>query len=209
MLADPITAIEAAIVTRLQAGLGKMVTEVASYAGELDDDLPTVIRRFPAAWVTFGGISKTEPYGTSKEKHKATGQFVVMVGTRNLRGASAARRGQDGIGSNQLVMAVRRLLTQQDLGLEIAHLKPGKVRTLYNTRIDGTALQVFACEFDTAWIEGALVNGAFPIATDPLFAGFYGSTTPDDPELLTIGLNYHQTPDDGIADVSDQLTMRS
>ena len=214
MLADPITAIEAAIVTRLQAGLGKMVTEVASYAGELDDDLPNVVRRFPAAWVTFGGISKTEPYGTSKEKHKATGQFVVMVGTRNLRGGSAARQGQDGIGSNQLVMAVRRLLTQQDLGLEIAHLKPGKVRTLYNTRIEGVALQVFACEFDTTWIETALPNNTWPAPDntghpDIAFAAYQGRLDAPATDWLTVGLNFHLTPDDGKADSSDQLTLRS
>jgi len=209
MLADPITAIEEALITRLQSGLGRMVTEVASYAGELDDDLPTVVRRFPAVWVTFGGISKTEPYGASKDKFKATGQFVVMVGSRNLRGGSAARQGRDGIGTNQLVMAVRKLLNQQDLGLEIAHFKPGKVRTLYNTRIEGAALQVFACEFDTAWIESALENNAFPVQTDPLFSGFAGTVSPANPDLLQIGINYHQTPDDGVADASDLLTLRS
>lgn len=214
MLADPITAIEEAMIARLQAGLGRMVTEVTSYAGELDDDLPTVIRRFPAAWVTFGGVSKTEPYGASKDKFKATGQFVVMVGARNLRGGSAARQGRDGIGTHQLVMAVRRLLNQQDLGLEIAHLKPGKVRTLYNTRIDGTALQVFTCEFDTAWIESALSNNTWPAPDsadhpDARFAVYQGRLDAPASDWLTVGLNFHMTPDDGIADASDQLTLRS
>ena len=209
MLADPITAIETALVARLKAGLGKMVTEVASYAGELDGNLPEVIRCFPAAWVTFGGITKTEPYGTSKDRFKATGQFVVMVGSRNLRGGSAARQGQDGPGVNRLVMAVRKLLCQQDLGMEIAHLKPGKVRTLFNTRIENTALQVFACEFETAWVEDVLVNGDYPLATDLLYAGFDGATTPPDPDLLQVGMDYHLTPDDGTADASDKLTLRN
>ncbi len=208
MSADQITAIENAIVSRLAAGLGKMVREVASYAGELDDDLPNTIRAFPAAWVTFGGVTKTESYGTSKTKFKTTGQFHVMVGSRNLRGGSAARQDVDGSGTNRLVMAVRKLLNQQDLGLEIAHLKPGRVRTLYNSRIEGTAFQAFACEFETAWIETTLANGDFPLADDSLFADFAGATTPTDPDLLNVGLNYHLTPDDGTADASDQLSLR-
>lgn len=214
MLADPITAIEEAMISRLRQGLGRMVSEVASYAGELDDDLPNVVRRFPAAWVTFGGVSKTEPYGTSKDKFKATGQMVVMVGSRNLRGGSAARQGRDGIGTNQLVMAVRRLLNQQDLGMEIAHLKPGKVRTLYNTNIDGVALQVFACEFDTAWIETTLPNNTWPAPDnadhpDAQFAVYQGRLDTPADNWLTVGLNFHLTPDDGAADASDLLTLRS
>lgn len=209
MPADLITAIESAIAARLRAGLGKMVREVTSYAGELDDDLPNAIRAFPAAWVTFGGIGKTEPYGTGRQKLKATGQFVVMVGSRNLRGGSAARQGVDGPGSHRLVQAVRMLLSQQDLGLPIAHLKPGRVRTLFNSRIENAALQVFACEFETAWVETALANGDFPLPTDPLFLTFEGETTPADADLLAVGLDYHLTPDDGTADASDQLTLRS
>ncbi len=30
----------------------------------------------PAAWVTFGGIVKTERYSTSRRKYIATGRFV-------------------------------------------------------------------------------------------------------------------------------------
>ena len=64
---------EDAIIARLRLGLGRMVQEVGSYGGELDEGLGEAIRRFPAAWVTFGGITKTEPYGTSRQKFKATG----------------------------------------------------------------------------------------------------------------------------------------
>lgn len=209
MSADRISEIETAIVARLAAGLGKMVRTVAGYAGELDDELPNTIRAFPAAWVAFAGISKTEPYGTSRTQWKTTGQFQVMVGSRNLRGGSAARQGVDGPGTHRLVEAVRQLLTQQDLGLAIARLRPGRVRTLYNSRIEGAAFQAFACEFETAWIETALPNGDFPSPTDPLFMTFEGATTPDDPDLLSVDLNYHLSPDDGVADASDSLSLRS
>lgn len=208
---------EDAIIARLRLGLGHMVQEVGSYGGELDEGLEEAIRRFPAAWVTFGGITKTEPYGTSRQKFKATGQFVVMVGERSVRSEAAGRRGgpaQGEVGSYPLVYAVRRLLSAQDLGLPIAELMPGRVRTLYNTRLERQAFSVFACEFQTAWIEEALPRDHWPSPTgdsdsDSLFARYQGKLGQPDPDWLRTGLNYHLTPDDGIADAQDILSTRS
>ena len=64
-----IALIEAAIVQRLRQGLGKLVTGVHSYGGELDDEgLYQVVQQLPAAWVTFAGIDKTEAVQTSRTK---------------------------------------------------------------------------------------------------------------------------------------------
>ncbi|MFV2162404.1 phage protein Gp37, partial [Escherichia coli] len=66
----------------------------------------------------------------------ATGRFVVVVGDYNTRSEQSARQGgsvRDEVGTNQLVESVRRLLTGQDLGLEIDYFEPGRVRTLFNT----------------------------------------------------------------------------
>lgn len=214
---------EDAIIARLRLGLGRMVTEVGSYGGELDDGLPSVIRRFPAAWVTFGGVTKTEPTSTRRDKFKAHGQFVVMVGQRNVRGEAAGRRGgpaQGEVGTYPLVYAVRRLLSGQDMDLPIDPLTPGRVRTLFNTRLEDQAFSVFACEFATAWLENALPNGNWPCpapagtpeaATDPdaVFGRYGGKSGEPDPEWLRTGLNYHLAPDDGQADAQDLLTMRT
>lgn len=218
---DPYTRIEAAICGRLKAGLGAMVRDVTSYGGELDDDLGQIVRALPAAWVTFGGITGTKPYSTSKEKWVATGRFAVMAGQSNARSEEAMRRGghrPQEIGTNPLVWAIRRLLIQQDLTdqdatLEISALRPGRVRTLFNTQLRGDAVSVFACEFETDWIEDALVNGRFPTAPaegaeeryDALFARYTGSRSPADPDLTRVDLNYHLTPIKPTPDATDSV----
>lgn len=230
-----VTRTEDAIIERLRRGMGRMVRQIGSYGGELDDDLGIAIANFPAAWVTFGGITKTEPTGTSRQKFRATGQFVVMVGDRNVRCEDAGRRGGAGpneIGSYSLVYAVRRLLTGQDLGLPIDPLLPAQVRTLYNTRVRSDAFSVFACEFQTTWIEEPLPRSHWPSPTypaepgqptDPTDPSRPGSTTDADvlfaihggelgtpaPAWLRTGLNYHLIPDDGIADARDIISTRS
>lgn len=208
-----IAAIETALIARLQLGLGQMVHQVASYSGELDDDLGQVVRCLPAAWVTFGGITDTRPASTSRSKQKATGQFVVMVGERNLQQQASRHGGARGeqVGIYPLVYAVRRLLSGQDLGLAISHLQPGKVRTLYNTRLNADAFAVFACEFSCSWLEDMLDNGHWPTAATPgspdaVFAVHRGKLQAADPDWLRTGLNYHLTPDDGQADAQDIIT---
>jgi len=216
-----IALIENAIIQRLQLGLGQLVREVGSYSGELDDDLPEAIRRFPAAWVTFGGIVDSKPRSASRQQYRVQGQYVVMVGERSLRSHLAGRQGGPGpgeVGSYALVRAVRRLLTEQDLGLAISPLTPGKVRTLFNTRLADQAFSVFACEFACSWLEQALPLGQWPTPPAPDALGSIDASNPDavfslargqtgeaDPPLLGIGLNYHLAPDDGQADAQDIL----
>lgn len=190
---------ELAIVQRLRQGLGRMVHGVESYGGELDGEPAEIVRQLPAAWVTFGGIQKTENVNLTKRKYKSFGRFVVIVGDRNLRSENAARLGGPGVGevgTYRLVTAVRRLLSGQDMTLPIQHLIPGRVRTLFNTKVEAAALSVFACEFDTAWIEEALEENRFPLVDAPdehpdsLFNGFGGIASADDPEWLRTHLNY-------------------
>lgn len=205
--------IEDALLDRLKRGLGKLALSVEPYGGELDDLMPDVVRRFPAVWVTFGGITRSESIGTSREKTKATGQFVVMCAARNVR-QEAARRGYSGeVGAYQLVRAVRRLLDGQDLGLKIDYLKAGRVRTLYNTKLGGEAVSVFACEFSTAWIELLMVNGAWPVEGEPLdqvFSQNSGQKDPADTELQRINLAHDLVPPgDGKPDASDLINLRS
>ena len=87
-----IALIENALIQRLQQGLGQLVREVGSYSGELDDDLPEAIRRFPAAWVTFGGIVDSKPRSTSRQQYRVQGQYVVMVGERSVRSSTTRLR---------------------------------------------------------------------------------------------------------------------
>jgi phage gp37-like protein len=198
-----ITAVENAIVARLGKGLGKMVRQVSTYGGEFDDDgLAEVVRNFPAAWVTFGGIRKTVPVGTPRDKWRSEATFVVMVGTRSVRSEAASRQGgplATEVGSNMLIWGVRRLLMQQDLGLPVRELEPGSVKTLFNTRLQREAFSVFALEFHTAWVEHALPPGAFPQPAassdlDSLFASYAGQIDPATPDLASVQINLHLDP---------------
>jgi phage gp37-like protein len=212
-----ITAVELAIVDRLTRGLGKMVTEVKTYGGEFDDDeLDTVVRRFPATWVTFGGVKRTDAVSTSRSKWKAEATFVVMVGARSVRNEQTSRHGgpaQSEVGTNLLVSAVRHLLNQQDMGLPIRNLEPGSIRTLFNTSVRGEAMSVYALEFRTAWVEDTLFLGAFPqgAVEGPLgavFDQYGGQIDPETPDWKATLLSYFLKPGtDRPADAADQIEM--
>lgn len=211
-----ITATELAILDRLKRGLGRMVSTVESYGGEFDDEnLPEVLQRFPAVWVTFGGVHKTEPVSVTRDAWRAEGSFVVMAGTRSLRSESAARQGGPAlreVGSSLLIAAVRRLLAQQDMGLAIRPLAPGAIRTLYNSRLQGQAFSVFALEFHTAWVEEALPPGAYPqrdaSGMDAVFALYQGQLDPADPVWASTQLRYVVNgPVNATPTAQDNLTM--
>jgi phage gp37-like protein len=212
-----ITAVELAIVDRLTRGLGRMVKEVKTYGGEFDDDeLDTVVRRFPAAWVTFGGVKRTDPVSTSRAKWKAEAVFVVMVGSRSLRNEQTSRHGGPGqseIGTNLLVSAVRHLLNEQDMGLPIRNLQPGSIRTLFNTKVRDDAMSVYALEFRTAWVEDTLFLGAFPqgAVEGPLgavFEQYDGHLDPETPDWKTTLLSYFLKPGtERPADAQDLVDM--
>ncbi|MEX3817781.1 DUF1834 family protein [Paraburkholderia sp. BR14262] len=207
-----ITAVELAIVDRLKRGLGKMVTSVDTYGGEFDDEnLADVIRRFPAAWTTFGGAGKPKPVDTSREKWHTPATFVVMVGTRSVRSEAASRQGGPSareIGTNLLIYGVRRLLIQQDLALPIKEFAPGTIRTLFNTRLQREAFSVFALEFHTEWVEKALPARSFPqpvdqadidpndptSGLDTVFAAYGGQLDPASPVWDSMTLNYYLDP---------------
>lgn len=210
-----ITQIEQAIVARLKLGLGKMSSVVRSYGGEMDGEPAEVIRQLPGVWVTFGGIQKSERSSTARNKFVTYGRFVVIVGDRSVRSEEASRMGgvnTEEVGTYRMVAAVRRLLSGQDLtdaGLKIDSLVPGRVRTLFNTQLERNALSVFACEFDTKWVEHALENGHFPLESAPadhedyLFEPYDGKTSEDDPDWLSTRLSYTLKPGDDKPDAED------
>ncbi|MFJ5319243.1 DUF1834 family protein [Pectobacterium versatile] len=194
--------IELAMIDRLSKGLGRMAANVCSYGGELDGEPAEVARAMPAVWVTFGGIQNTQNANIGKRKYKTTGRFVVIVGERSVRSEEATRHGGarlDEVGTYRMVEAVRRLLSGQDLtesGLKIAALMPGRVRPLFNTKLESQALSVFACEFDTVWMESALesgkypLDGAAPFHPDSVFNCYHGAVSEEDPDWLRTQLSY-------------------
>lgn len=180
--ATHIDRIEAAIIERLKLGLGKMAKSVDPYGGELDEDLTTVIRLFPAVWVSFLGVQDTKRMNTARTKNLVRGRFTVMVGQRSPRSESAPRSGsRDQVGTYQLIYAIRRLLAGQDFDLDdVGQMEPGAVKPLFNGRTKGDACSVFAVEFDVKWVEHVLANGRWP-SPDP---DQVGNPDADDPDLI-------------------------
>ncbi|MDF0377694.1 DUF1834 family protein [Methylophilus sp. YYY-1] len=182
-----ISQVETAIITEIKAAAGMAYLKtVDSYGGQFDEDLGEVIRSYPAVWVSYAGGAKPKPLGS--EKYLVPATFVTFVAARNLRNEQSTRHGSPGeVGTYQLLSDVRTLLMRQDFGLAIEHLKPGAVRTLYNTRIRNAGLSVFSLEWSTAFVEKV--------------------PSKDEVDLLKIGLNYTLKPGDDIPDASDLLTL--
>lgn len=199
MIADIEDAMIARIVAAAAAtpGLGYKLPTVESYGGELDDDLAAVVRKFPAVWVTFAGCRASTKLTTAGGKWKTQATFVTMCGSRNVRGERATRKGLtvDGVikevGVYQILKDVGLLMAGSDLGLAITALKPGAIRTLFNTKLNGQAVAVFAREWHTEFIETQ--------PREPI--------DPTDPMWLKLGINYYLKPGDSVADASDTLTL--
>lgn len=184
---EMVAAIEAAIVEKFKnaTALGYLKT-VASYGGEMDEDLGEVIRAYPAIWVVFAGSGKPEKLGA--DKWKIPGTFVTMVAARNVRNEAATRRGDAvEVGTYQMLRHVRTLMLNEDFDLPVARFQPGEVRSLYNTKVRGKALSVFSQVWTTHWIEKV--------------------PTPDEKALLKVGLNYYLKPGDEVVDATDLLTV--
>ena len=216
-----ITRIEKALIKKLDAGLGHLVKTVGSYGFELSGDGNFATRVVPAVWVHFAGITSTQSVQTDRKRYVATATFSVIVASRNVRSEQSQRHGgphKREIGSYQLVSAVRRLLTNQDLtdmdeGLKIDYLYPKRVRSLTSPTLEKGAISVYACEFQTKWSEYPLENNRFPTPemiqpgepgnntsepipdpNDPdiIFIDYGGLLSEPDPDLLGVAVDLHQ-----------------
>lgn len=195
--------IEDAIIARIVAaaaatpGLGYKLPTVESYGGELDDDLGKVVRLFPAVWVTFAGCRAPTKMATAGGKWKTPATFVTMCGSRNVRGERATRKGLTvggvikEVGVYQMLKDVSLLLAGNDLGLDITPLKPGAIRTLFNTKLNGQGMAVFAREWHCDFIE-----------TQPR-----EQLDPTSGDFLKVGISYYLQPDDGVADSSGTVNL--
>ncbi|KAA5931546.1 MULTISPECIES: phage protein Gp37 [Pantoea] len=161
-----ITAIENAICNRLREGLGGMATEVVSW-DVMTDDVGIILSTLPGVFVTFNGITASQAHDTRRTRYKVAGRFSVFVADCNLRENEAVRHGDvrdDEPGCYRLIRAVRRLLTEQDMGLEIQKLRPSVVRMVNGKVFAEEAVAMYECVFDTMWFEDALENRHWPQA---------------------------------------------
>lgn len=185
--------VEDAFIKRVQEAsdsgkLGYRLAEVTSYGGQFDDDaFWTNVRRLPAVWITCGGHNHK---ALSPRKTQCTLQIAVMVGARNVRGERQARHGAVGdVGTYQMLQDVIDLVSGARLGLAITPLRPGRTRTLYNTRMGNEARSVLAVEFAAEF--------------------FYTNPDPSagDPVIETIGLSHYLKPGDEQPDATDVISL--
>jgi phage gp37-like protein len=187
-----IAVIEEAIKARIAEAALPYKPAIATYGGEFDEGLDQVVRRFPAVWVTFAHDGPGKPTSTSRDVWHIPATFVVLVGARNLRSEASTRQGDvRQVGTYRMIADVRRLLTNQDLGLPIDPFTPGRARTLVNANLKGQAVSAFALEWHTI----------YPLRLrEP--------EIPEPPLLERVGLNYHLLPDDGVPDAADLVELK-
>jgi phage gp37-like protein len=150
--------IEQGIKDALAALQRPYIAEIRTYGGEFDSELAQVVKRFPAIWVTFGGAGSPDSQRASGFRMPLT--WVVLVAAKSLRTEETARHGAvDGsgqvlsVGTFELLRDVAVALTRNDLGLPIEALRPGRVRTIFNTQTNGEAVSVLSWEWHThAWL---------------------------------------------------------
>jgi phage gp37-like protein len=107
---------------RTDAALSAYVKDIASYAGQLEDELAYTPHRFPAVFVMF--ISATYEALTQFEE-QGDFTFGLVCVDHSLRGNTTARRGTpSGGGTYQLLSDLRRLLVGNTLGLGLTDVLP-------------------------------------------------------------------------------------
>lgn len=191
--------IEDAILARIAGARLPYLRTLATYGGELDENLGESVRAFPAVWVAFKGEGEGQPLNTAKSVYRIPATWVVLVAARNLRNEAATRKGDKvRVGSYQMLEDVRELLAGQDFGLEIGNLRPGKAQSLTNGRFQGLGVSVYAQEWHTMYDYRVAERGT----------GASPAEAPLLPELSLLGLRYHLSPDDGQADAVDLITLQ-
>lgn len=178
------------------------IREIKTYGGEFDaEDFTTVIRTFPAIWITFEGSGTPEKFSHNKTKYPV--KFVILVGARSVRNEEARRMGAGGdIGTYQMLSNVQNLLIENDLSSVGVHglvpLELGKTRTIFNTTARGQSMSVIAQEFNTQYTITASDRDR--------------EDAEEDAYLERVNLNYYFNPKDfGIdepADASDLVELR-
>lgn len=194
--------IEDAIMARIAGARLPYLKTLATYGGQLDENLAEAIRRFPAVWVAFQAEGEGQKLTTSGSVYRIPATWVVLVAARNLRNEAATRKGDKvNVGTYQMLKDVRALLAGQDFGLGIDNLRPGRVRSMTNASFQGQGVSVYAMEWHTRYDYRVAERGTGA----PVDAGGQPATLP---ELSALGLRYHLSPDDGRADAVDLITLQ-
>ncbi len=219
--------IEEAIKKRIaEAGLSYL-RSVESYGGQIDGGLAEAVRSFPAVWVSLREEAVPRPVSTTREIWHVPATFQVMAGARCLHNEASALLGGLNIGVYQMLADIRALLLQQDFGLPIRALRPGRTTRLRGSNdLSSVGAVVFAQDWLTTYPLEVRKEGREPLYPQnsgqedgPLRELAAPGSNPDGttlpplvlPPLLRVGMNYHLRPgaaDDGEPDITDLITLQ-
>lgn len=150
---NPIATIEQAIINQIQQAskskvLGYQIAKVASYGGEIDDDINMLIKNSsPAVWVTF--VGENDPK-TKLGRPDCRLIFSVFVYVRHLQNEHSSR-----IGAYQIITDLKKLLINQDFGLPIGLLEFVSTKPIYNGKLKNCYTSIFALTFQTRYMLDA------------------------------------------------------
>ncbi len=212
--------IENALLARLKAAsdsgcLGYRLKTLGSWQGQFDE--PEALARmaplFPGVWAIYTG-GGDEPRSQRLWRHHA--HWTLVVGTRNLRNATAGRLGgvPGEVGSYQIVQDVRRVLAGQRFGLEITPVVLGGVTSLWQGPVADQLISLYALDITVGLDLGVGVPDGWPSDATPGH-GLAGATGGlGVASLTTLHLDWDPPqrthsplPDDADALAVDQITL--
>ena len=172
-----IAEIEDALVLAIKkAPLGYHIGIVDSYGGELSGDenaMALVMKRFPAVWVAYSGETEPVAYSTAKNVWVTQATFTLFVATRSARGEKFTRHSVAAgveVGAYQIAEDLRRLVVNQDFGLAIQPFKPGKIKSLFNKKLQAETIAVYAVEVRCKY----LIKDVLPTSQSDLLSINFG-----------------------------------
>ena len=183
-----IEAVEDAMVSAIKiAPLGYKLGIVSSYGGELSGDenaMALLLKQFPACWVAFSGESEPVPYSTAKSAWSTVATFTLFVATKSARGEKFSRHsaGSAEVGAYRIAKDLRTLFVNQDLGLAIQAFKPGAIKSLFNKKLQGETVAVFAVELKCKYLIKEPPSANWPDWLSCDF-GLYLSAADSEPEV--------------------------
>lgn len=197
--------IEQAIIDHIKAAeaagaLGYELKTVASYGGELTDDLNRIVHQFPAIWVIYSGEKAGQAFSNTQQ---ADAKYSVIVGAKSLRNEKSARKGSGtGVGSYQMARDMKALLTGETFGLDISPLRFSAILPLFNDRSDKGLASIYKVDFLVEYPETLVDDTAIDGLDD--FETFHSNW--DVPAHGNVG---PEIPDDDNADATDTVTLET
>jgi phage gp37-like protein len=139
--------IENSLLTRLGAELTYLKT-LETYAGQLEDEIEKLPLLFPAVFVVYKGSGFEWVDGAL---YNETVEFTVLAAAKNLKSPEAARK-DPSTGAYKLVKDVLAALTNQNLALDIEHLRPIRTDLIHTSK----TVVIYGLDFQTSF------DAAFP-----------------------------------------------